>query len=138
LGATLAVLLSCLGGLIALATAVGAWAAFKVGRNTQTVRLYREAADAWQRKSEAQDVEIADLQGENGRLAARVAALEGKAETLTELVTGKAAIDALTSKVEHQHRELMLNIDSIKEVVFGDPKGSVPRRPGGQVPRGSG
>jgi len=115
----LAVAASILGVLLVAATSVGAWAALRVGKNTQTVANYREAAASWREKSDSQQAEIADLRqqlSENRTAAAeaqaaastKVADLEAQVHVLQGVVTGRAQLEALGT-------ELNTSVASIRE-----------------------
>ncbi|MHB1954993.1 MAG: hypothetical protein ACYCOU_14750 [Sulfobacillus sp.] len=86
-----------LGFFIAAGSLLGL--SIRVGRNTSTVNNYRESALSWEAKSKAQESEIADLQNANAALEMQINGLKAKQQVLEELVTGKAAIEALSNQI---------------------------------------
>lgn len=104
LGAILAVLLI-------LGTAVGTWAALRTGRQSQIIKNYRDAANSWREKSEAQEAEIRQLRSEldESRRAteqyqlsstARIAELETQVTILQNIVTAREEFDYLNIQVK--------------------------------------
>lgn len=99
--------------LLSAAGVVGTWAALRVGKNAQTIKNYRSAADSWKERAEAQDAkiteqneEISRMHTENTALRQEIAELRGQIGILTALVrsaisdlassnTGMAVIDRL-------------------------------------------
>lgn len=88
--------------LLSVAAGVGAWAALRVGRNAQTLKNFRDSADSWKERAEAQDAKIRDqeseitgLKTENGELREQMAKQQGRIDVLTELV--RSAISELAS-----------------------------------------
>jgi flagellar motility protein MotE (MotC chaperone) len=115
------VLLDILGSLVAIVLAgaggIGAWAALRVGRNTQTVTNYREAARSWQAKSESQDAEIAELQRENADLRKQVADLSGQVAVLRDMITGTSILTDHDGKVTAYHKEVMGQLTALLALV---------------------
>lgn len=97
--------------LLAAGTALGTWAALRTGRQSQIIKNYRDAANSWREKSEAQASEISQLREdlrENRRLAdeyqahsaARIAELETQVAVLTGIVTARDEFNYLNDQVK--------------------------------------
>jgi len=71
----------------------------RVGRQSQTVANYREAATSWEAKAKAQEGQIEELQAAAADAAQEVTELRAKVQILQDLVTGKTAIEQLTVQV---------------------------------------
>lgn len=104
-----------LGGLLAalliLGTAVGTWAALRTGRQSQIIKNYRDAANSWREKSEAQEAEISQLRSELNESKrateqyqaismARIADLETQVAVLQNIVTAREEFDYLNGQVK--------------------------------------
>lgn len=89
--------LAVLGFLITAGGLVGV--SLRIGRNTQTVSNYREAAAAWEAKAKAQEGQIDELQAAHEHSAQEVTELRAKVQVLQDLVTGKTAIEQLATQV---------------------------------------
>lgn len=99
-----------LGLLLIIGTAVGTWSALRTGRSSQILKNYRDAANSWKEKSEAQDAEIQQLRSDladvkrtnelNERTAtARIAELETQVTILQNIVTAREEFDYLNGQV---------------------------------------
>lgn len=106
--------------LLAIAGAVGTWAALRVGRNAQTITNYRDALQSWKERSEAQDTKIDEQQGEIGELQSEVhklktenAELRGQVNTLRDAISGRQIFDNLAEAFNRQHQELMERLDKL-------------------------
>jgi hypothetical protein len=89
-------IVALIGLLATAAAAVGG--SFKVSNNTATISRYREAAQAWETKSRAQDAEILELQRVNIANDKKISELEARVTILQDLVTGKSAVDLIEAK----------------------------------------
>lgn len=103
--------------LLTIAGIIGTWAALRVGKNAQTLKNFRDSADSWKEKSQAQEVEITDLRKENSQLKSEIAELRGKVSTLGDLVA--TAISELASPSNSQHKEVLERLDSIANKLGG-------------------
>jgi predicted RNase H-like nuclease (RuvC/YqgF family) len=115
------ILITC---LLTAAGGVGTWAALRVGRNAQTLRNYRDAADSWKEKSDSQDGKIRDqeseitrLQKENGSLRNEIAELRGQINVLTSLV--KTAITEMASNASN--KDVLERLEKLVNVRRGSP-----------------
>jgi cell division protein FtsB len=113
----LIILGSLVGILLVTAGTVGTWAAMRVGKNTQTVSNYREAAQSWQLKSQAQGAEIKELQAENTELRKQVADLSGQVGVLRDLITGASAVAEHDTRVNAYHSEVMARLAALEDLV---------------------
>lgn len=88
-------------GVLALLLAAGGvvGTSLRVGRNSQTVANYREAAHSWEAKASAQEGQIGELQAAHEQAAQEVTELRAKVQILQDLVTGKTAIEQLSVQV---------------------------------------
>lgn len=104
LGAILAVLLI-------LGTSVGTWAALRTGRQSQIIKNYRDAANSWREKSEAQEAEIRQLRTEleetrrtneqyQARSQAKISELETQLTILQNIVTARDEFNYLKEQVK--------------------------------------
>jgi hypothetical protein len=118
--------IAIIGLLITAATVVGG--SFRVGRNTQTVSNYREAALSWEASAKALEAQVHQFEeqlaerdvharevetGFEAQLAekdARIHELEGRLTTLQDVVTGKSAVEALTVEM----RAVVTGLDTVK------------------------
>jgi hypothetical protein len=80
----------------------------RVGRNSQTVANYREAAASSEAKANAQKGQIEELQAAHELAVQEVTDLRAKVQVLQDMVTGKTAIEQLTVQVT----EAFTRIDS--------------------------
>lgn len=103
-----------LGALLTAAGAIGVWAAFRVGKNAQTISNYRDALQSWKERSEAQDVKIAeqdqemhDLRDHQHKLESENADLRGQISVLRDAISGRKGFDEIVSMLEqHQNQKL--------------------------------
>jgi cell division protein FtsB len=88
-------------GIIALLLAVAGvlGISFRNGKNTTTLANYREAAQAWEAKSNAQESQIKDLQDQVAALTLENTRLDAEMHTLRDLVTGRAELQALREHI---------------------------------------
>lgn len=98
MGNALTVIAAVVAVLLAVAGAIGGIAVFRSTRSAAIVTNYKQAADSYKERSEAQEVEIADLRSTNQRQAQQIAALEAQVKTLGDIVSGRTAVEDL-----HQH-----------------------------------
>lgn len=85
-------------GLVTTAAAVlaGTW---RISRNTATVNNFRDSALSWETKSKSQDEEIEKLHRDLAARDREVSDLQGRVGTLQDMVTGKSAVEELTSSM---------------------------------------
>lgn len=109
-----------IGSLLAIATAVGIWAAFRVGKNAQTITNYRDAVQSWKERSESQDVKIAeqenemnDLRDKQHKLEAENADLRGQVAVLRDAISGRQWFDMIVKQLGDQHNEMMGRLDRL-------------------------
>lgn len=118
-----------LGLLIAIAGSLGVWSAFKTQRNVQVAKLYQDTAEGWQKKSEMLEGQVEDLTNEKDRLKAQnatqarqIADLHGQIAVLRDVVSGKSAVELLTTEfrdtaskiLEEIHRNRQLYVETIE------------------------
>jgi len=119
LGAVLVVLLT-------LGTAVGTWAALRTGRQSQIIKNYRDAANSWKEKSEAQEAELQQLKTElensnraneqyQMRSTARIAELETQVTILQNIVTAREEFDYLNGQVKSLKDDTNAILNLLKE-----------------------
>ena len=103
-----------LAALLVVAGAIGTWAAFRVGRNAQTVSNYRDALGSWKERSEAQDVKIEEQHSEmtqlrenQHKLEAENADLRGQILVLRDAISGRQVFDTIVDAIEDQNRKLL-------------------------------
>ena len=99
-----------IGVLLTVAGVIGVWLAMRTGQNTQTVKNFREAAASWREKAEALGSDLATVQAELTSLRTAHDALQVQHEVLKDLVTGKAAIEALGIQVDNAKSEIILEV----------------------------
>lgn len=104
---TILPLLAIVSFLVTAATVVGQ--SFRVSKHTQTVAAYRDSALAFEAKAAAQAVQITDLEHANAAKEAEITELRGRVSVLQEIVTGKADIARVETKVDEvsQHLDLL-------------------------------
>lgn len=83
--------------VIALGTLLGV--SLRSGRQTSTINNYREAANSWEMKANAQEGQIKDLNAQVLDLQKENAALHSEVATLKDLVTGRAALTEVTAQL---------------------------------------
>lgn len=105
---TLLVLTGLLSVALVVATAAGAYFAFKVSKNSQLITVYQGTANAWQQRAAAYEDQIRELQVQDQaktlQLAAqdkKIADLNGQVAMLKEMVTGSQTLGQLVAKVDH-------------------------------------
>lgn len=100
-----------LGFLVVVAGILGA--AFRTSRNVQSIANYRDAAQSWEARANAQEQELDQqrvqiencnhrielLQQELAAKDTQVAGLQEQITQLRELLTGRAAFESLTGKI---------------------------------------
>lgn len=84
--------------LLAISGAIGGWAVFRSSRNTAIVTNYKQAADSYRERTEAQEIEIGDLKKTNSHQAEQIAELQGKIKVLEGIASGREAVEEL-----HRH-----------------------------------
>ena len=93
------VLLSVFGTLIivmlAVAGALGTFAAMRVGKHAQVIKNFEDAAKSWREKAEAQESDIGQLKAENAQLDQEVSELRGQVSVLREIV--RSALEQLVT-----------------------------------------
>lgn len=117
MSAFLVTLVGILGFILTIAAGVGSVAAFRISRNTETVRTYKENAAAWKERSEQQDVEITDLRSKIADQAKLIADLQGQLHTLSDVVTGRAAITELGQQLAKYMGDLAAQVGNIATTV---------------------
>lgn len=107
-----------LAALLTAAGAIGIWAAFRVGRNAQTIANYRDALQSWKERSETQDVkiaeqeqEISELKDSQHRLEAENADLRGQMSVLRDAISGRQGFDQMIGKIAQQNELLVNRLD---------------------------
>lgn len=97
-----------LAGLIGLFIVVAGvlGAAFRVSKNTQTVANYRESAQSWEAKANAQGVEITELKEQVKDLQAReaekdtqIATMQEQIQGLRDLLSNHAVFEVLEARI---------------------------------------
>jgi uncharacterized protein HemX len=100
-----------LGFLVVVAGVLGA--AFRTSRNVQSITNYRDAAQSWEARANAQEQEleqqarqidacqkkIESLQRELAEKDRSLNSLQEQISSLRELLTGRAAFESLTEKI---------------------------------------
>lgn len=124
---TLATILSLLGVvsvLIVVAGIVGA--SFRVSRNTQTLVNYREAAQSWELKANSQEHEILelqqqvkDLQTASAEKDKQIVALQQQLSGLRDLVTSRAEITVLETRMSELLAMATENRTILREIRAG-------------------
>lgn len=79
---------------------------FRISRNTQNVANYRDAAQSWESKAKAQEIEIADLNAKVANLTQKLAAETEARHTLEGIVTGKTAVETLRLEMQNEFTSL--------------------------------
>lgn len=96
-GSTVVTWLAVLGFLITAGGLIGV--SMRVGRNSQTVANYREAAQSWEAKAKAQEGQLEELKEADAAKASQITELTAKVQLLQDMVTGKTAIEQLAAQV---------------------------------------
>ena len=97
---TIFALTAVLGLALTIATAAGAFFAFRASKNSQLIEVYQGTANAWQERAAAYSDQIKELQQENQKLNSELADLRGQVNMLKDLATGNQVITALITKVD--------------------------------------
>lgn len=107
--------------IVSVLTAIAAlgWA-FRTRRNAVEIQNYKALAESYEKVTGAQKAQIAEQQREIVELqhlraedAQRTQRLQAKLDALTDIVTGKTALDDLSRKTEDYFRELKDGQDRI-------------------------
>lgn len=117
----LVVLTAIIGVLLVIAGSVGVWLAMRTGQHTQTVKNFRDAAASWREKAEALGSDLATLQGEMTGLQAEHGMLRAEHQALKNVVTGKAAIEALGLQLEQAKSDIILEVRLSREPLKHPP-----------------
>lgn len=99
-----------IGVLLTVAGIAGVWLAMRTGQNTQTVKNFRDAAASWREKAEALGSDLVTLQGELASLRTEHDKLQTEHESLKNVVTGKAALEALGVQMDAARSEIILEV----------------------------
>jgi predicted nucleic acid-binding Zn-ribbon protein len=83
-------------GLLLTAAAV-AGASARNSHNAQTLANYRDAAQSWKEKSEAQDVAIKELEARDAEKDRQLSELNGRLAMLQDMVTARPAYEQLAA-----------------------------------------
>lgn len=97
-----------------ITAAAGVGGSWRLSRNTQSVNIYRENAQAWQQKAELQDGEIRDLQASGQVKDAQIAELKARVSVLENMVTGKSLIEELTMQTATRGAEVLAQLGEIR------------------------
>lgn len=114
-----------LGFLIVVAGILGA--AFRTSRNVQSIANYRDAAQSWEARANAQERELAEqahqiegcnhkielMQLDISRKDQQISSLQTQITDLRDLLTGRAAFESLTEKISES---LALNAENRKDI----------------------
>ena len=110
-------IVAVVGLLITIATVVGA--TFRSSRATQTLANYREAAQAWQMKSDAQGDEIRELQEQVSARDKRIddldrqlTELRGHMSALQELMVGSSALETLRADIHDSRDQILARMEA--------------------------
>lgn len=90
--------LAFIGLLITAAAVIGA--SFRNSHQAQVIANYREAANSWKEKAEAQDVAIKELEARDAEKERQIAELTGQLTMLRDLVTSRPDFERLTVDFE--------------------------------------
>lgn len=93
---TFSALLAFVTFVFAVVGVAGTWRASK---SAAALNSYRDAAQAWETKADAQAMQIHDLEAGSAAKDRRIAELEGKVAVLSDTLTGKAAWEILEGKI---------------------------------------
>jgi hypothetical protein len=88
-------LVAIVGLLFTIAALFGSW---KVSRNTAATRIYRDLAEAWEKKAGEQASEITDLKERDAAKGQEIAALRNQLLVLQDVVTGRSALELLDNR----------------------------------------
>jgi cell division protein FtsB len=113
----ISILIGVLGFVIVAVGGIGAWSALRVGKQTQTVKNFRDAAESWRQKSESQDNRITELENENTELRKVVADLQGQVSVLRDLATGTSAILEHDAKADRRQDDIMARLGAIEAII---------------------
>jgi hypothetical protein len=78
---------------------VGVAGTWRASKSTSALNSYRDTAQAWEAKAQAQAMQIKDLEDDSARNKRLIAELEGKVAVLSDTLTGKAAWEILEGKI---------------------------------------
>jgi len=94
------VIVSVLVAIIALG-----WA-FRTRRNAVEIQNYRALAESYEKVTQAQKLEIEELQRARADDDQKIRQLQAKLDALTDIVTGKTALDGLAKRTADGFRDL--------------------------------
>lgn len=119
--------IAVLGFLITAAGLVGV--SMRVGRNSQTVANYREAAASWEAKARAQEGQITQLQAADAAKKEQITELTAKVQLLQDMVTGKTAIEQLAAQVADTFDRIDAKIigRDVFDAAFDELRGEITR-----------
>jgi predicted RNase H-like nuclease (RuvC/YqgF family) len=113
-------LVSIVGFFVVILGGIGSVAAYRVSKNTDTVKNYKETAQSWKERSESQEAEITELKAKMAERDQHIAQLEGQLHTLRDVVTGRTAVTELGEKLDLTLAELNKQIGLIAESVVSN------------------
>jgi uncharacterized protein HemX len=114
---TIASLVAVVSLLITAAGVVGG--SWRLGRNTQTVTLYRDTALAWEAKASAQEAQLEQLEADNRAKDTKIAELVARVGVLSDMVTGKSAIEAMEGQMTELLAQCQRILAEVKATVGG-------------------
>ena len=78
---------------------IGVAGTWRASKSASALNSYRDTAQAWEAKAQAQAMQIKDLEDGAARKERQIAELEGKVAVLSDTLTGKAAWEILENKI---------------------------------------
>lgn len=112
---SLATVLAIIGIVSFFLTAAGiVGMGFRVGSNTQAMANYRETAQSWKEKADAQESQITRLEESSAAKDQQIAQLQAKVEILERLVVGESTAKRLTDKIDHLQDDVSAILDEVK------------------------
>jgi hypothetical protein len=90
---------------------------FRVGHNTQTVANYRETAQSWKEKADAQEAQITELQHGSMEKDGQIAELQAKVGLLEKLVLGESTAQGLRADHVAMDKKVTATYDAVQQGV---------------------
>jgi hypothetical protein len=123
--ATLLITLAAiLGVLLTVASVFGVWLGLRNAQTGQTLKNFREASASWREKAEALGADLDTVRSDLAELRKQYRELLSEHEVLKNVVTGKAAIEALGVQVEKAKTDIILEVhlsaEALRRLIDGE------------------
>lgn len=118
---TILAAIAAIGLIVGTVSIIATW---RSTRTSTSAQVYRDAAQAWEAKSKAQDAELADLRQKLILSEHQISDLTQRVSILQDMVTSRTLIEQQSAVISAHHAELMTKVAEVLGLA-GDIRGDV-------------